>query len=345
MSTSVRAGIHPQPKIEGASIHQLKPNMAGTLKACNVLVQDRLLDHITSYQQYLHRLQMDMNRDLENSVIEILDNACIIKAEDKHIHHHKIKELFKAQSCLLDTIYNKSNIIFQELTKTCAFLQQKAFEYHHTSSDNLKKRKFESDSESANERMNEKRRRKRRKRGKQRKDSVHSSGDESDNDSDIHMNNLSNISQRLDRMERGIESVDQAIKSMSERKKKKTKRKTKKTTRERKKTNTNEKYPRSVILNGEKWNRSHSKEEKRYFWTDSCRKASWNPWNEIAKINAPWITSKQKYSKFKDDKGKPYWYDYENGKATYKKPKGYDSSDEILYDSDASAGSAPSDTL
>eukprot|EP01083_Nonionella_stella_P302030 1039509_1 len=170
--------------------------------------------------------------------------------------------------------------------------------------------------------MNEKRRRKRRKRGKQRKDSVHSSGDESDNDSDIHMNNLSNISQRLDRMERGIESVDQAIKSMSERKKKKTKRKTKKTTRERKKTNTNEKYPRSVILNGEKWNRSHSKEEKRYFWTDSCRKASWNPWNEIAKINAPWITSKQKYSKFKDDKGKPYWYDYENDKSTYKKPKG-----------------------
>eukprot|EP01084_Bolivina_argentea_P024154 45063_1 len=83
----------------------------------------------------------------------------------------------------------------------------------------------------------------------------------------------------------------------------------------------NHKYPRSVVLNGKKWSRAYSKEEKKYFWTNaSSNEPSWNPWNDIANINAPWITQKQKYTKFKDDADKPYWYNYENGNSTYKKP-------------------------
>eukprot|EP01083_Nonionella_stella_P167994 565959_1 len=96
------------------------------------------------------------------------------------------------------------------------------------------------------------------------------------------------------------------------------------------------KYPLFVVLNGEKWTRAYSKEEKMYFWKNySSNESSWNPWRDIANTNAPWITSKQKYTKFKDDLDQPYWYNYENGNSTYIRPMHYVSSDEILYDSAA----------
>eukprot|EP01083_Nonionella_stella_P085677 237629_1 len=105
-----------------------RENILETLEGCSSLVQDRLLNHITSYQHNLHRLQMNMNKDLEQSIVQILDNASVIKEENGCKHHHKIKELFKAQSCLLNDIYAKSNDMMMSCFKKAHFLHN---QLHH----------------------------------------------------------------------------------------------------------------------------------------------------------------------------------------------------------------------
>eukprot|EP01083_Nonionella_stella_P257914 882256_1 len=105
-----------------------RENILETLEGCSSLVQDRLLNHITSYQHNLHRLQMNMNKDLEQSIVQILNNASVIKAENGYKHHHKIKELFQAQSCLLNDIYAKSNDMMMSCFKKAHFLHN---QLHH----------------------------------------------------------------------------------------------------------------------------------------------------------------------------------------------------------------------
>ena len=105
--------------------------------------------------------------------------------------------------------------------------------------------------------------------------------------------------------------------------------------RRRKTKRSNPKYPRVVRLGKEKWVRTYSKEEKKYFWTcDNGKKSSWNPWNNYKQV-APWMANNgnNNWSKFKDDSSKPYWYNYKSGKSTYKKPASYVSDEEILVDS------------
>jgi len=60
--------------------------------------------------------------------------------------------------------------------------------------------------------------------------------------------------------------------------------------------------------------------------------SSWNPWIENGQ-NAPWIASKQHWTQFKDEHGIPYWHNYRRQKSTYKRPKEYESADEIDHDS------------
>jgi len=101
------------------------------------------------------------------------------------------------------------------------------------------------------------------------------------------------------------------------------------------------KYPRKVMIGGQQWTRCHSKEEKKYFWTldDGTNTISaWDPWSESGE-NAPWVRSLggRRWNKFKDDDGRPYWYDYQTKESTYDRPIDYESEELIEYDSDPNA--------
>ncbi len=100
-----------------------------------------------------------------------------------------------------------------------------------------------------------------------------------------------------------------------------------------KKKKKNKKYPRIANINGNIWKRTYSREEKKYFWCNNSSESSWNPWNDN-KLNAPWMgETRQKWAKFKDEASKPYYYNYEDSKSTYKKPLDYKSDDQIDHDS------------
>ena len=102
-------------------------------------------------------------------------------------------------------------------------------------------------------------------------------------------------------------------------------------------------YPRFVILNGMEWKRAYSNEEKKYFWSSTTQssnggeqmnavQSSWNPWNENGAI-APWMEKKGNWSKFMDESGTAYWFNYGDQQSTYDRPRDYVSDVEIDHDS------------
>ena len=97
-------------------------------------------------------------------------------------------------------------------------------------------------------------------------------------------------------------------------------------------------YPRRAMIAGNEWIRHHSRDERKYFWAlaeaqVSSQGREWDPLRKNG-LKAPRMKVKQSWYRFTDPKKqKPYFYNYTTKQSTFSRPDGFESEQEIEYDS------------
>eukprot|EP01084_Bolivina_argentea_P241232 405025_1 len=85
------------------------------------------------------------------------------------------------------------------------------------------------------------------------------------------------------------------------RREKEKRRKRKKERRKHRKRKGSSKYPRKMKINGVKWKRKYTADEKRYYWVqkNNAAKSSWNPFQDAGQI-APWLKGRSHWQQWMD---------------------------------------------